>query len=335
MRRSKKTFVMVVFAVSLLALAGCATQQEEAPQLAAPAGPRIFVANESSNSVTIIDPNSLKVIATVDAINHSTHDIAVTRDGKWAFATNLASGKISVIDTQRAETVASIFTGSRSHVVALTNDNRHAWVANISDDNISIVDTQTFRILGTIPVGQGPTGLTFSRDGRYAFVSNQGDRTLQVIDTTSHRVVKTLPVGINPHFLVLGPDGRIWGCNTGDDDIFVIDPVSLEKVASFKVGREPQQIAFAYRGVSGPNAYVTLSSANKVVVVSTDLKQMRILDQIDVGQRPNGIWANPEGTRLYVVHEISNDLQVIDSGTAQVIGTVPVGRKPIRVVVSR
>lgn len=325
-----------------LLLASCASQESAtlpAPTAAAapaiPTGPKIFVANESSNSVSVIDANSLNVVATIDSLNHSTHDLAVTRDGRLAFATNLASGRISVIDTQRLETVASIYTGSRSHVVNVTNDNRHVWVANISDDNISIVDTGNFRILGTIPVGKGPTGMTFSRDGRFAFVSNQGDRNVQIIDTTSHRVVKAIPVGINPHFLVLGPDGRIWGCNTGDDDIFVIDPVSMSKVASFKVGKEPQQIAFAFRGIAGPFAYVTLSSTNKVAVVSTDLKQMKILDQIDVGQRPNGIWANPEGTRLYVVHEVSNDLHVIDSGTGQVTATVPVGRKPIRVVVSR
>jgi YVTN family beta-propeller protein len=36
-----------------------------------------------------------------------------------------------------------------------------------------------------------------------------------------------------------------------------------------------------------------------------------------------------------VVHEGSNDLYVIDTGTSTVMATVPVGRKPIRVVVSR
>jgi YVTN family beta-propeller protein len=35
------------------------------------------------------------------------------------------------------------------------------------------------------------------------------------------------------------------------------------------------------------------------------------------------------------VHEASNDLYVIDTGTSAVMATVPVGRKPIRVVVSR
>jgi YVTN family beta-propeller protein len=230
------------------------------------------------------------------------------------------------------ETVASIATGDRAHVVTLTNDNRQAWVANIGDNTISIVDTGTFRILGTIAVGKGPTGLTFSRDGRFAYVSNQGDKTVEVIDTTSHRVLKAIPVGTNPHFLVLGPDGRIWGTNTGGTDIYVIDPATQDKVGAINVGPAPQQIAFGFKGLQGPNAYVTVAGLNRVVVVSADPSNLRILEQIDVGQRPNGISNNREGTRLFVVHETSNDLKVIDTGSSSVLATVPVGRKPIRVV---
>lgn len=325
-------------ALAALLVGGCAGLQENAgvqgPQ-AAPAKPRVYVANESSNSVTVIDTGTFTVVGTVDARNEWTHDLALSRDGKSLFATNLASGRLSVIDTQTLETVASVPTGSRCHVVALTNDNKQAWVANIAEDDISIVDTATLRVLGTIPVGKGPTGLTFSRDGRFAYVSNQGDKTVSVIETASHQVVKNIPVGINPHFLVLGPDGRIWGTNTGGSDIYLIDPATQEKVASLEVGPHPQQIAFAYKGMVGPNAYVTVGGGNKVVVVSADPRSLRILEEIAVGQGPNGIAANPEGTRVYVGHEVSNDLRVIDTGTSQVIATTRVGHKPIRVVVSR
>src|SRR6202040_1826854 len=187
-----------------------------------------------------------------------------------------------------------------------------------------------FRILGTIAVGKGPTGLTFSRDGRFAYVSNQGDKTVEVIDTASHRVVKAIPVGTNPHFLVLGPDGRIWGTNTGGTDIYVIDPVTQDKIASVNVGPSPQQIAFGFKGLQGPNAYVTVAGLNRVVVLSADPANLRILEQIDVGQRPNGISGNREGTRLFVVHEISNDLKVIDTGSSGVLARVPGGRAPLR-----
>ena len=321
---------LALVAAALAALSGCTEMQgKEAEE---PAHSRVYVANESSNSVTVIDGDSFQVVGTVDARNHATHDLAVSRDGRWLFATNLASGRLSAINTKAMETVASIATGDRAHVVTLTNDNRQAWVANIGENTISVVDTTTFRILGTIAVGKGPTGLTFSRDGRFAYVSNQGDKTVEVIETSSQRVLKAIPVGTNPHFLVLGPDGRIWGTNTGGTDIYVIDPATQDKAASINVGPAPQQIAFGFKGLQGPNAYVTVAGLNRVVVLNADPANLRILEQIDVGQRPNGISGNREGTRLFVVHEVSNDLKVIDTGSSAVLATVPVGRKPIRVV---
>jgi YVTN family beta-propeller protein len=295
----------------------------------------VYVANESSNSITVVDAESLQVVATVDAKNHATHDLALSRDGRFLLATNLAPGRLSVIDTTALETVASVFTGARAHVVAFTNDERQAWIANIAEDNVAILDMRTLRVVGTLPTGKGPTGLAFSRDGRFAYVSNQGDKTVAVVDTIGLTILKRIPVGTNPHFLILGPDGRIWGCNTGSNDIYVIDPGTQQVVASFQVGPAPQQIAFGFKGLAGPLAYVTVAGFNKVLVLDADVRRLRLLEEIEVGEAPNGIAANPQGTRLFVVHERSNDLRVIDTGTSRVIATVPVGRKPIRVVVSK
>jgi len=296
---------------------------------------RIYVANESSNDVSVIDGNTFQPVGTIPSLNHSTHDLAVSRDGRRLYASNLASGRISVIDTVKRETIASIYTGERSHVVALNNDGNQVWVANIGENTISIIDTATFRILGTIPVGKGPTGLAFSHDGLFAFVSSQGERTVSVIDTSTHQVVKTIPVGANPHFLVVGRDGHVWGVNTGENDIYVLDPENHEKVGTFVVGDKPQQIAFGYKGTTGPLAYVTVGSQNKVIGLGGDPKHLKVMDEISVGEGPNGIWSNAEGTRLFVAHDKGNELRVIDTGTGQTIATVPVGRKPIRVVVSQ
>ena len=329
----------LILAISLsCTVSGCLVRDEWVPPasyqpLTVPS--RIYVANESSNDISVIDANTFQPVTTIPAKNHSTHDLAVTRDGRRLFATNLASGRVSVIDTQRQETIASIYTGERSHVVALTNDNAQVWVANIGENTISIVDTVTFRILGTIPVGKGPTGLAFSHDGKYAFVSSQGEKSVGVIDIATHQVIKTIPVGANPHFLVVSRTGYIWGVNTGGNDIYVLDPQSHEKVGTFVVGDKPQQIAFAYKGTAGPLAYVTVGSQNKVVGLGGDPENLKIVDEIPVGEGPNGIWSNTEGTRLFVAHDKGNEIRVIDTGTGQTLATVPVGRKPIRVVVSQ
>ena len=325
-----------------LTLAGCADSFEPSrigsfamKSDAASLPPRIYVANESSNDVSVIDATTFEPVGTIAAMNHSTHDLAISRDGRRLYATNLASGRVSVIDTTKRETIASIYTGERCHVVALSNDDSQLWVANIGDNTISIVDTTTFRILGTIPVSKGPTGLTFSHDGRYAFVSSQGEKTVGVIDTASHEVIKTIPVGANPHFLVVSRSGFVWGVNTGENDVYVLDSENHEKVGAFTVGDKPQQIAFAYKGTQGPIAYVTVGSLNKVIGLSGDPKNLKVVDEIAVGDGPNGIWSNPEGTRLFVAHDKGNEIRVIDTGTGQTLATVPVGRKPIRVVVSR
>ena len=316
-------------------LTGCETMQKlvSTPK---PQGlnTRVYSANESSNTVTVMDGDTYQVLGEIDTLNYGPHDMALSRDGKQLWVTNLANGRVSVINTDSRKTIASIYTGTRAHVVALTNNNKHAWVANIADNTISIIDTTIYRILGTIPVSKGPMGIAFSRDGKFAYVSTQ-DKMVNVIDTAAHQVIKQIPVGPNPHFLILGPDGRIWGTNTGSNDIYVIDPNTQEIAGSIEVGPAPQQIAFALKGTAGPNAYVTVTGLNKVVVVNATSPTLSIREQIDVGEGPNGIWANAVGTTVYVGHTKSNNVMVIDTGTSQVSATLPVGKKPIRVVASR
>jgi len=119
------------------------------------------------------------------------------------------------------------------------------------------------------------------------------------------------------------------------DDIYVIDPATQEIAGTLEVGAKPQQIAFGFKGMQGPNVFVTVGGTNKVAMVPADPKNLKVLEEFAVGEGPNGIWANPEGTRIFVGHDKGNEVRIIDTGTGQNLGTVPVGRKPIRVVVSR
>lgn len=255
------------------------------------------------------------------------------RDSTRICVANEGSNTVSVIETPTLQTVASFYTGKRSHVVAITNDGKHAWVANIADGTVSIVETVGYRVLGVIPVQQA-MGITFSQDGQFAYVSSM-NKTVSVVDVAAHQIIETIPVGTNPHFLVLAPNGYIWGTNTGQNDVFVIDPKENKVVGTLEVGLAPQQITSGNKGTTGPLAYIFVGGLNKVVTTLADPKNLKIRDQIEVGEEPNGIWSNPVGSLVYVAHSKSNDLRVIDTATSQVLATVPLGRNPIRVVVSR
>lgn len=318
--------------LALLAWTGCAPTP--APPPVGPAG-RVYVANEGSGSVSIIDARAMQVAGTVQLGSPGNHDLALTRDGKTLFVTNLATGRLSLIDTTKGEAVASVYTGNRCHSVALSNDERHLWVVNIGDNNISIVDVKRLRILGTIPVGSMPGHIRFSKDGQYAYVTLQGEDSVAVVEVGSHRVIGRVLAGKTPHFLIPSPDGRyMWGGGTGADDIYVIDVTTNQRVAALKVGTKPQHIAFGYRGMVGPLAYVVTEAQNEVVVVNADLGSLKILERIPVGNAPNGVAADQIGTRIYVSNQLDNSISVIDTSTSRVIQTIPVGIKPVGVVVS-
>jgi YVTN family beta-propeller protein len=313
-------------------ITGCALFEPPPPKVSN----RIYVANESGNSVSVIDAATLALMKTITLDLKGAHDLALTRDGRTLFASNLLSGALVVIDTATFETIATIPTGNRCHSLALTNDERQLWIVNIKDNNVSILDVTRLRILGTIPVGKLPGHIRFSKDGRYAYVTSQEEALVTVVDTSNHKVIKTIPVGKLPHYIIPSPDGRyLWGGSTGGTEVYVIDTTTNERVETIEVGSKPQHIGFGVRGMFGPFAYVAVEGADEVVVIdATKPGASKIVDRIKVGNKPSGVGASPEGGRIYVSVQGSDEVYVIDTGTHRVIGKIPVGTKPVGVVAS-
>lgn len=68
----------------------------------AEAAPFAYVANENSNTVSVIDTATNTVVATVPGpagVSSGPDGVAVTPDGKRAYIANVGTGNISVIDT--------------------------------------------------------------------------------------------------------------------------------------------------------------------------------------------------------------------------------------------
>jgi len=94
---------------SLLALAlfafGCAALQRHDTSVG-----YLFVTNEGSNDLTILDMSQKKVLKTIHA-GSMPGGIATTSDGRYAFVANY-SGTVSKIDLSIDRIVASVESGS-------------------------------------------------------------------------------------------------------------------------------------------------------------------------------------------------------------------------------
>lgn len=78
---------------------------------ATPDGRHVYVANQGtakkpSDTVSVVDPKARKVVATVRT-GMGAHGVDISRDGKYAFVTNIEAGTLSVIDIATQKVVAT------------------------------------------------------------------------------------------------------------------------------------------------------------------------------------------------------------------------------------
>jgi len=68
----------------------------------------LYVTTELDNSVTVIDPKTLKIVGMVPTGQAESHMLAITRDGKRGYTANVGPGTVSVLDLAAHKTIAVI-----------------------------------------------------------------------------------------------------------------------------------------------------------------------------------------------------------------------------------
>ncbi|MGV0791754.1 YVTN family beta-propeller repeat protein [Mycolicibacterium sp. XJ1819] len=139
----------------------------------------------------------------------------------------------------------------------------------------------------------------------------------------------TIIVGAHPQGVALNDDGTVaYVSNSGDNTVSVVDLATNTVIATIEeVGNYPTGIV-----VGAGNVYVANMFDDTVSVIDTDTNT--VTATIGVGDTPQGISLNADGTRLYVANTSGNTVSVIDTATNTVAATVAVGAMPQQVAVS-
>ena len=312
-----------------------------------------YVANESVGTVSVIDTDKNKVVATIP-VGGSPVGVATTPDGKHAYVTNVsgALGTVSVIETASNKLVGTVPVGSAPLFVAITPDGTRAYVTNEGSSTVSVISLASNTVVATIPVGtqfiSEPLGVAITSDGTYAYVANSGDNTISVIDTARNTVMSTIPVGHAPFGVAITPDGtHAYVTNARDNTVSVIDTASNTTVATIPVGQFPEGVAITTEGFHPyedddrrhqPLAYVTNFFENTVSVIDT--ASNTVVTTIPVGGEPFGVAFTRDencphehddpchSPLAYVTNDRLDTVSVIDTARNTVVATIPVGIGP-------
>lgn len=305
-------------------------------------GPRAYVTNVLSNSVSVVGTATPRVEATIP-VGREPRGIALSPDAAWAYVTNTKDNSVSVIETATNRVVATVRVGRGPQGVAVAPDGRFLYVVNGLDRSVSVINAATRAVELTLPVGREPQAIALTPDGRRAYVSNFADDSVTVLNLTTNSTETTLKVGEGPNGIAASPDGSVvYVVNHEDDTVSVIDTatnqVSGDPIA---VGFLPVKVAFS---PDGTKAFVTNSLDYTVSVIDTATRSVENAVFVgvdpfnDVLNEPDGVAVTPNGKRVYVAifgrNGAGDTLRVFSSVTGHVVGSVKLGRAPFAVAIS-
>ena len=330
---------------------------------AAPAAPaksyRVYVTNERSGDLTVIDGGDFKVIATIP-VGKRPRGIHVSPDNKTIYVA--VSGTPVEAPPQLDAHGNPIFERKRG------DDADDDSGADKSADGIAVVDVATGKLTRKLQAGSDPEEFALSRDGRSIYISNEDVKTASVIDIGAAKVAHIIPVGQEPEGVTPTPDGKQFyvTCEAGGD-IYVIDTTTYKVAGHFKVNGRPRSVAFLSNGaigfipsesagefnvidplkieviktitlptgsrpmhatVSADDQRLYLSNGRAGTIAVIDAHSYQLLDSVKVGTRPWGIGLSPDGKLLFSANGPSNDVSVVDLAAGREVMRIKAGASP-------
>src|SRR5213595_789062 len=246
----------------------------------------VFVSNERSGDVSVIDGATDAVVATVP-VGKRPRGIHVTPDGKRLFVTLSGSPRMAPgVDENRAP-------------------------ADKTADGLGVIDVAARKLIDRWHVGSDPEQFAISKDGKFAFIANEDDASALIVDLSSGQSRGKIKVSEEPEGVGVNPvNGEVYVTCEQKGEVFAIDPDQQRVIATIETGGRPRSVAFS---LDGSRAYVACENGGYVAVV--DAREHKLLAKIQLpkGSLPMGTVVSTDGKELYVSTGRGNAIAIIDA----------------------
>ncbi len=249
----------------------------------------VYVSNERSGDVTVIDGASDTVVATFP-VGKRPRGIHAAPDGKRVFVVTSGSPRMAPgVDAERAP-------------------------ADKTADGLAVIDASVHKLVDRWHVGSDPEQFAISRDGKFAFIANEDDASALIVDLDTGQPRGKIKVSEEPEGVgVNSANGEVYVTCEAKSDVFAIDPDEQRVLAKIDTDGRPRSV-------------VSTGRANAVAVVDTE--KNAITATIPVGNRAWGIALSPDGSKLYTANGASDDVSVIDVKARKELKRIKAGSGP-------
>lgn len=230
--------------------------------------------------------------------------LSINRAGTLALVANRAGKSVSVltIEDTAVRHLAEVATDDEVCAVVIAPDGRRAFIAKNLVHKVGVLaidgTTVTYDKSLDMPVGLGVYNLDITPNGTRVLASNTGVGgdghvdTVSIIDATATppRVVDHVTVGDGPEGFAISPDGR-------------------------------HALAVLLRGTAAVHRAWSYSATGAVVLLAIGDGRVRMLNQVDAGNLPEGVAFSGDGRFAYVGNYIDRNLQVFEIRDDRIVDT--------------
>jgi DNA-binding beta-propeller fold protein YncE len=170
----------------------------------------LYVTTELDKSVTLIDPNTLKIVGSIPTGQPESHMLVLSHDGRRGYTANVGPGTVSVLDIAARKTLKIIPVSRNIQRIAISRDDRWVFTADQTKPQMAVIDTTTDQVARWIPIESAGYGGAVTPDGRWFLVALPDTDKVAVIDVEAMKVVRNIEVGTGtyPQEVLVRPDGK-------------------------------------------------------------------------------------------------------------------------------
>ncbi len=166
-------------------------------------GKKAFVANGMSNTITIIDAATKKVIETISVGDNPVG--AWPGMGGMMYVDNEDGQSISIVDGMTNMMTDKVDLGFTPGMAVRNSMMNQMWVSDPDGSKVHMWAKNNAEYVhgGEIAVGKGAHAIAFNKEGNVGYVTNQTDGTASVVDVPNLKEIMKITVGKKPNGIVI------------------------------------------------------------------------------------------------------------------------------------
>jgi DNA-binding beta-propeller fold protein YncE len=206
----------------------------------------LYVTTELDKAVTVIDPQTLKILGKVPTGSAESHMLAVSHDGKRGYTANVGLGTVSVLDLVNRKLVTVIPVSGQVQRISISVDDRRVFTSDQTKPELDVIDTATNTVVKRVKMESAGYGSASTPDGRWLLVAMQAVNKVAVVDLKTLEVARTVEVAATPQAVAMRPDGKFAyvSCDKSGS-VAEIDLATWKVTRTIAVGKVADGMAWA------------------------------------------------------------------------------------------